>query len=360
MKNTINFKIIETKNLPQAEVEIHAEIKAESLEQFRKKVLNKIQKDLVLPGFRPGHVPENILIKQVGDLFIYTEMAEMAINEIFAEIISSAKINFITLPNVQLNKIAVGNPVEFKIVGPVMPEIKLANYEKIAKAEMKKEDEPVEATDKELDETVDEIRKNYALRNHEHPSTELGAGKEGEEHSHDNLPLPELNDEFVKKLGAFKDVADFKEKIKDGIKKEKEFKNRDKKRLAIIEKLIDESKIDLPKVLVDSEIRKMQAQFEDDLVRAGLKMDDYLKHLKKSKDDLVKEWTPDAERRAKVQLIVSKIAIEEKLEADQEQVKKEVEALMKTYPGATEDRTKAYVEMMLIYEKVFAWLESQK
>ena len=352
MKNKIKFKVLEVKKLDKSEIEIISEIKAEDIESYRTKAIAKIQKDLVLPGFRPGHVPENILIKHVGDLFVYNEMAEMAINESFADIIVEAKINFITMPNVQLNKIAVGNPVEFKIVGPVMPEIKLADYKKIAKTEMKKADEPTEATDKELDETVDEIRKNYALRNHEH--------KEGEEHSHDNLPLPELNDEFVKKLGAFKDVADFKEKIKDGIKKEKEFKNRDKERLAIIEKLIEDSKIELPKLLVDSEIRKMEAQFQDDLARAGLKMDDYLKHLKKSKDDLVKEWTPDAEKRAKVQLIVSRIAIEEKLEADQEQVKKEVEALMKAYPGATEDRTKAYVEMMLINEKVFAWLESQK
>ena len=87
---------------------------------------------------------------------------------------------------------------------------------------------------------------------------------------------------------------------------------------------------------------------------------DNLKHLKKTAEDLKKDWTPDAEKRAKVQLIITKIALEEKIEADPELVKREVENLLKTYKDATEDRTKAYVEMMLTNEKVLEWLENQK
>ena len=234
-----------------------------------------------------------------------------------------------------------------------MPEIKLADYKKIAKKESKEKEEPVDATDKELEETIEEIRKNFALKNHIH--------KEGEEHKADEkLDLPEVNEEWVKKLGAFATVEDFKNKIREGIKKEKEFKGKDKKRMAIIEKILEDTKVAMPKILVAGELRKMQAQFEDDIARAGLKVDDYLKHLKKTKEDLAKEWTPDAEKRAKVQLIITKIALDEKLEADPELVKKEVENLLKMYKDATPDRTKAYVEMMLLNEKVFEWLENQK
>jgi FKBP-type peptidyl-prolyl cis-trans isomerase (trigger factor) len=347
----INYKILGSKELADSEVEIECEIRAEEIENFRAKAIAKIQKDLSLPGFRPGHVPESTLIKHVGDLFIYNEMAEMTINEAFADIILESKTNFISMPNIQLTKIANNSSVSFKIIGPVMPEIKLPNYKKIAKEEGKEKSEPTEATDKELEETIEEIRKNHALRNHEH--------KEGDDHS--NLPLPELDDEFVKKLGPdFKTVKDFKNKIKEGIQKEKEFKAKDKKRLAIIEKIIAETKLTLPKILVESELRKMQAQFEDDISRAGLKVDDYLKHLKKTKEDLNKEWAPDAEKRAKLQLVITKIALEEKLEADPEQVKKDVENLLKVYKDATEDRTRAYVEMMLTNEKVFEWLETQE
>jgi len=345
------YKILNTKDLENSEVEINVEIEAKEIEKFRATAISNIQKDLSLPGFRPGHVPEAMLVKHVGDLFVYNEMAEAAINEAFPEIILESKTNFVAMPQIQLTKIANNSPVSFKMVGPIMPEIKLPNYKKIAKEENKEKDEPSEPTEKELEETIEEIRKNYALKNHEHI--------EGDDHS--NLPLPEINDEWVKKLGPdFKTVDDFKNKIKEGIKKEKEFKAKDKKRLAIIEKIIAETKLTLPKILIESELRKMQAQFEDDITRAGLKVDDYLKHLKKTKEDLNKEWTPDAEKRAKLQLIITKIALEEKIEVDQELVKKEVENLLKVYKDATEDRTRAYVEMMLTNEKVFEWLETQK
>jgi FKBP-type peptidyl-prolyl cis-trans isomerase (trigger factor) len=347
------YKILKSKELADSEVEIECEIDAEAVATHRAKAVAKIQKDLSLPGFRPGHVPEATLVKHVGELFIYNEMAEMAINDTFADIITEAKINFITMPQIQITKIADKSPIEFKIVGPIMPEIKLANYKKIAEKENKEKVEPVEATEKELEETIDEIRKNYALRNHTHA--------EGEEHKADEkLDLPELNEEWIKKLGKFETVDDFKNKIKEGIIKEKEFKNKDKKRMSIIEKILEDTKIVMPKVMVESELRKMQAQFEDDINRAGLKVEDYLKHLKKTKEDLAKEWTPDAEKRAKVQLIITKIALDEKIEADPELVKKEVDNLLKTYKDATEDRTKAYVEMMLVNEKVFEWLENVK
>ena len=244
-----------------------------------------------------------------------------------------------------------------------MPEIKLADYKKIAKKENELKPEPTESTEKELEETIEEIRKNFALRNHHAHQEDGRAGThaEGDEHKADEkMDLPEVTLDWVKKLGAFETVEDFKIKIKEGIQKEKEFKAKDKKRMAIIEKILEDTKVTLPKVMIESELHKMQAQFEDDIARAGLKVEDYLKHLKKTPEDLKKEWTPDAEKRAKVQVIITKIALEEKIEADPEIIKKEVANLLKTYKDATEDRTRAYVEIMLTNEKVFEWLENQK
>jgi FKBP-type peptidyl-prolyl cis-trans isomerase (trigger factor) len=130
------------------------------------------------------------------------------------------------------------------------------DYKKIAKKENSEKAEPVEATEKELEETIEEIRKNYAMRNHPKSDKESDGASthaEGEEHKEgEKLDLPEVNEEWVKKLGAFETVEDFKNKIRDGIRQEKEFKAKDKKRMAIIEKVMEESKISLPKVLVES------------------------------------------------------------------------------------------------------------
>jgi trigger factor len=193
----------------------------------------------------------------------------------------------------------------------------------------------------------------WARQNHTH--------KEGEKHSEEEkLDLPEVNEEFVKKLGDFKTIADFRDKIKEGIMKEKEQKAQDKKKLTIIEEIIKESKIEMPKALVLSELNKMQAQFEDDITRMGMKPEDYLKHIKKTWEELRKEWADDAEKRAKLQVIVHNIAITEKIEAKKEEVETEVKHLMEQYKDASIDRVRIYVESNLINKMVFDFLEAQK
>lgn len=372
------YKILGTKPLANSEVEIECEIEAEIVASYKPKAVTKIQKDLSLPGFRPGHVPEAILIKQVGELAVYETMADLAINDFFPEIITETNISFITTPQVQITKLADKNPILFKITGPALPEIKLPEYKKIAKIENEIIPEPTTATEKELEETIEEIRKNYASLDKnsqesggwqeiktkpeegENPAAEKTADPAPETEAKANpLPveLPEVSLDWVKKLGNFETIEDFKNKIKENIQKEKEAKAKDRKRMAIIEKILADTKIDLPKILIDRELHRMRAQFEDDIVKAGLKVEDYLKHLGKTSDELAKDWTPDAEKRVKVQLIITKIAQTEKIEADAETVKKEVATLLETYKDATEEPTKAYVKMMLTNNKVFEYLE---
>jgi trigger factor len=124
--------------------------------------------------------------------------------------------------------------------------------------------------------------------------------------------------------------------------------------------VIEDSKIEMPKALIENEIIKMEAQFTDDITKMGLKLEDYLKHIKKTIEELKKEWTPDAEKRAKLQIILQKIAIEEKLKADKEEIEKETAKLIEYYKGADPERARAYVESQLINDKVWKFLEEVK
>jgi FKBP-type peptidyl-prolyl cis-trans isomerase (trigger factor) len=347
------YKIIDTKKLPDCEVEITAEIEEKALETYKTKAFNKIKEIAELPGFRKGHVPESILKDKFGELGILEDAAELAINDCAIEIIAEAKINFLGRPNIALSKIAIGSPIEFKIVVLTMPEVELPDYKKIAKEENSVEEKAEEVSEKQVEETIEQIRKMYAEHTHTH--------KPGEEHKEDEeLPLPELNDELVKKLGDFKDVADFKIKLKENIAKEKEVKAKDKKRLQIIEKILEKTKISMPKVLVENELDKMEGQMKSDIAQMGLQPEDYLKHIKKTWEELKKEWTPDAEKRAKTQIIIQNIALKEKIEPKKEDLEKEVKFLTEQYKTADPERIKAYVEMILVNEEVIKFLENQK
>lgn len=351
-KNKI-YKIKDTKKLPDCEVEITAEITAEALESYKAKALKRIKEVAELPGFRKGHVPESKLKEKFGEMGIIENAGEMAINDNAAEILLESKVNFLGRPDITISKITIGAPLEFKIKVTVMPEVKLPDYKKIAKHENAKEEKVEEVSEKQIEETIEQIRKMYANQNHPHAP--------GEKHDkNEELPLPEINDEFVKKLGDFKDVSDFRAKLKVNIAKEKEIHVKDKKRGMLLDKLVAETKIELPKLVVQSELDKMEGQFKGDIAQMGLQPDDYLKHIKKTWEDLRKEWYPDAEKRAKTQLILQKISLEEKIEPKKEDMEREIKHLMDQYKGADPERVRAYVEMVLVNDAVLKFLESHK
>ncbi|MEK6820559.1 MAG: hypothetical protein AABX71_02500, partial [Nanoarchaeota archaeon] len=170
--------------------------------------------------------------------------------------------------------------------------------------------------------------------------------------------LPVLNDEFVQALGPFKDVADFTEKLKENIKLEKENQLKEKTRLKIVEKIIDELNGEIPEILIESELEKILYRMESDITQMGLKFEDYLKHINKSIEDLKKEFRVDAEKKAKFSLALNEIAQAEKIEADQEQVANEVAHILEHYKDADPERARMHAENVLTNEKVFQFLEN--
>ena len=109
--------------------------------------------------------------------------------------------------------------------------------------------------------------------------------------------------------------------------------------------------------MVENELNKMQAQFGDDVKRMGVKVEDYLKHTKKNFEELRKEWRADAEKRAKLQLILARISTLEKIEADKEQIEKEAAHLLEHYKEANPAKAMEYIKMLLINQKVFEFLD---
>ncbi len=353
MKYT-NIKSSKNEN---SEVEITGEIPVDALTEYRKKALKEIGNSINIPGFRKGHIPEKVLVEKVGEVYVLEEATELALKDIAPEIIEKNAPDFIGRPHIQLLKVAPDNPVEFKIKIAVLPEIKLPEYKKIAAKEMAEKEEKLEVLDKEVDEVIEEVRKQRAHQKFHEENKDAGHNH-GEEDTAKHMP--EFNDEFVKSLGAFTSVDDFKTKAKDNLLKEKEYRAKEKKRIKILEKLIDETPIKLPTVLVDNEINRMFAQFEGDISSMGLKVEDYLKHIKKTPDDLRKEWLPDAEKRAKLNLILDKIALEEKIVADKETLEHETKHLMAQYKDADPVAVNAYLTTTLTREKVIQMLEKKE
>ncbi|MES2953317.1 MAG: trigger factor [Patescibacteria group bacterium] len=320
-------------------VTIAGEIAPELFEKQRGKAVRHIAASIHIDGFRPGEAPEKVLIQKFGEGALLEEMAHRALERAYPEIIEEHGIEALGRPEISITKLEKGAPVLFTIKTAVMPEVVLPDYKKIAKESLAANTETALASEKEVEDVVAEIKK---LRT-----------KEGE-------AAPELTDEFVKTLGKFESVADFKEKIGKNISLEKEIKLRDKKRTAILEGILEKSTSELPAILVDTELERMVSQMKADIVRAGGTFPGYVESTGKTEEDIRREMREAAEKRVRFELILKQIGKKEKLEASPEEVEKETAEVMAQYQGADPERAQLYVEGMLLNEKVLQFLESQK
>ena len=349
MEQTTKTYPVTIKKLSGSRIELTVALPSSVFDATRSEAIRHIGRDVALPGFRKGHVPEKVLLAKIGESALLEEMAEITIGRVYPTIIVEEKLDVLGRPEVKITKIAHGNPLEFTVTTAVFPEVKLPDYKKLAAKAAKKHDGHVKVTEADIDKTIAEIRKMRGQQEAEMSGTEFSP----------DAPLPEIDDAYVATLGAFKTVAELRDKLRENITKDKEREAKDKKRVAIMEAIADDTKIELPDVIVEQELNRMQDEFAADVSRMGLDFDGYLSAVKKDKEELRKEWRPDAEKRAKIQIIVGKIADEEKIEPNKEKLEQETSMLTARYPDTDKERIHSYVHMLLTNDAVFEFLENQ-
>lgn len=431
---------LDIKKLPQSEVEMLFELDPKEWGEFVFEAGKEFGREVKIDGFRPGQAPQKLVEQKVGTGRILERAADLAVRRSFIEAVKEHDLEPIAPPQVQVLKIAIDNPFEFKTKIVVSPEVKLGDYFKIARTRGKSGQEAkvaLEEVEKSLTwlqksrtkfvavqrpaQKGDLVEAEFSM-SHEgkhlpdgevkNYSAVLGEGlnfapgfeeqilglKENEEKNFSLLfpedwlekemagrlidfklkmksvqegQKPELNDEFAKSLGEFKDLEALKESIKEGLRHEKEHKEKDLWRLEILKEIAKKSEAEIPPILLEAEKEKMLAELEQNLAQMGLQFEKYLEDIKKTKDELKKEWSNKAEERVMAALILRQIARKEDLKIEEEELEKEANAFLarfrssvKAEPGATgegnqidKERLKEYIKGSLLNEKVFRLLE---
>lgn len=346
-------------HLEKSRTQITGELAWEDFQTFRAAAIKKLANTIDVDGFRKGTVPEAVIVQRIGDMGVLEEMSQLAIMEIYPKMLIDNKIDAIGYPDIKITKIASGSALGFTITTSIMPVLTLPDYKKIAKKIMDAEAD-TSVSEKEIAEALVQLRKmryQHALAQKTEDKGSVPDLKDINE-----ADIPELSDEDVQQFGNFKTISEFVEKLKENLSHEKLHQALDKKRAEIIETIIKEATIEAPAILIEYELDRMIAQVKHDISMNGMSFEDYLKHTNKTLEDIRKDYTPDAEKRAYMQLIINKIATEEKIEADKAEVEKELEHIRKTYKDHKdfdENRALTYVESVLLNQAVFEFLESQ-
>lgn len=338
MKHT-HYQKIEVKKGEQSTVIITGELTAEAIEHGYSDSLKNLKQTASIPGFRKGHVPESTIIEKMSEKTILEEAALHAIQHEYEKILTENNVHVISRPKIVFGDISRTKPTPFTITVEVFPEVDLGNYKKVAKKVGAKP--AVDAiTEKDIEAAIKTILEQY--KQHAKITEDIT-----------------LTDEVASKLGNFKTVAEFKETLVKSLEEDKQRKESEKYRIALSEALIEEAKMEVPEIFIESELNKMRGQFFDDISRMGIKPEDYLRHIKKTEADLRTEWRTDAIKRVKLQIILNKISQAEEIKADEETVKKEVDHIMNEHAGADRFSVRSYVETVLTNGKVYDFLEAE-
>ncbi len=177
--------------------------------------------------------------------------------------------------------------------------------------------------------------------------------------------LAEKNDEWAKKVGNFKSFQELEKSVGEGILAEKDLKERDKIRVQIMEKLLAETKIDLPEILVENETHHRLHELEHMAQDAGLSLDDYLQKAKKDKKSVELELKKESEKTVGGMLILKEISKRENCVASEEEVEAAMAGFLARFGDLKEaekqidkQALRGYTEERLINEKVFQFLEN--
>ena len=170
--------------------------------------------------------------------------------------------------------------------------------------------------------------------------------------------LPEIT------LPDYKGIAKKIMAKKEEVSEENKAQEKERRRMEILEKAAEEIKQDMPKFLVEEEKDKMAEEMKRNIAQMGLKWDDYLKHIKKTEEELKKDWEKDAVKRVKYGLILDQMAEQEKIEIPAEELEKEAAAMIEYHKNLGQDldkeRVKNYLSGIMRNEKLFQMLESQQ
>ena len=143
--------------------------------------------------------------------------------------------------------------------------------------------------------------------------------------------LPELDDEFAKDVSEFDTLEELKKSIKDKMEKDNKQKEKYETEDAVIKAVCENVKVDVPSGMIETETENMLKDVETRLSYQGLKLDQYLQMIGKTREDMLKEYEPQAIESIKSRLMLEAVIKAEKIEATEDEIEAKMKEMAKNY-----------------------------
>lgn len=143
--------------------------------------------------------------------------------------------------------------------------------------------------------------------------------------------LPELDDEFAKETSEFDTLAEVKEDIKKNIEEQNVSKAKTEFEDAVISAVVDNAKMEVPEVMIQSEIDTMVKNLESRLSQQGLTLEQYFQFTGQDANKVREYMKETADKKVKTDLVLEAVEKAEKIEASEEEIRTRAEEVAKMY-----------------------------
>ena len=389
------------KNISDVKVELTISLGAEELKAAEQVALTKLAKEVKIEGFRKGKAPLEMVAAQVDPNLLNQETLENALSKSVAEAFLKEKVQAINRPEVDVKKFIHGTELEFTATTEIMPKVELGDYKKldvkkeavkVSKKEIKEtidrilnnfaEKKKVEREAKNGDEVIidflgkkdgvafdggkaekfplelgsksfipgfeegligkkagDELSLDLEFPKDYHAKDLAGAKVVFEVKIHEvreNVE-PEINEEFLSKLGDFKTKEEFEKQIEEDLKTQKQAEADEKFKDELVKKLAEVSKVPIPEILLEDQKRSIEMDMQQNLMYSGLSLEDYLERMGKTREEwLEKDVKEAAEMRVKSGLALAELSKVEKVKSDTKELDARIAQLKEQYGNSKE------------------------
>ncbi|MCH8200460.1 MAG: trigger factor [Chloroflexi bacterium] len=146
---------VSTQRLPESQVLIEIEVDGKQMERSMDRAYRKLVKRIDVPGFRKGKTPRAMLERHIGRERLLQEAIDLLVPEAYNQALEENEIDAIDQPQIEMTG---SEPLSFKATVPVRPTIELGDYKAL-----RVPPEPVDVDEKDVEQSVDELRRRYAV-----------------------------------------------------------------------------------------------------------------------------------------------------------------------------------------------------
>jgi len=169
------------------------------------------------------------------------------------------------------------------------------------------------------------------------------AGKEAvfkcKVHEVKETELPELNDDFAKDVSEFDTLDELKASIRERLEEQNKMAANVDMKNKMLETLSNATEIDIPEAMVEDEIDRTLAEFDQRLQYQGMSLEMYLQYLGQEMAEFRKGYRDNAFKKVKSTLIVEAVVAAENIEVSAEEIEAEMKQLAEAY-GMELDKVK--------------------